>query len=81
MVYYLTKIDGKFQFCVATDSLIEVSLSNTDFQLFNQLSFLKNFHKEFVLVKLFTNVIMNVYSLSGNLFFANCTELGTINVP
>ena len=77
----ITRIDGKFQFCVATDSLIEVSRLNTDFQLFNQLSFLKNFHKEFVVIKLFTNEIMNVYSLSGNLFFANCTEVGTIYVP
>ena len=77
----ITKINGNFQFCVPTDRLIELSVSNTDFQLFNQLNFLKSFHKEFSPIKLFTNEIMTVYSLGGNLFFANCTEMSSIFVP
>ncbi len=75
LVYYncesvITKNKGIFQFCVPIDSLIELSISNTDFQLLNQPNFLKSFHTEFSLIKLFTNEIMTVYSLGCNFFFA-----------
>ena len=72
-------IDDNFLYCFSTTNLIDTFIIEDD--IFNIVNTYKNFNKEYFQIRLSSKETVNVYSLDGNLYQANCTIKSKIWVP
>ena len=77
----VTLLEEKFFYCLPTAVLIDSFDSNLNYEFLNDFIFFKIFNKQFYQIKLPDNEILNIYSLNGNLYLANCSLVTKIWVP
>ena len=75
------QLEGNFQYCLPTDILINNSDPSFGTDLLNDFNLYKSFQKEYFHIYLPFNESLNIYTLNGNLFLANCSIAKKIWVP
>ena len=70
-----TLIEGNFEYCLPTHTLLNINDRSFGLDFINDLNVYKSFNKEYFQLSLPFNENLNIYTLNGNIFLANCTRI------